>query len=804
MAHMFEECKSLFSINLSNFCTKNVQNMDYMFANDEKLVYINLENMIDNSINSMINILNGTLDNMVFCVDNKTKFYEEIKKKKCQNVYCENDWLKRRLKIDADTFNCMKDCSEVQKYFLDYYCYEECPPQYISYEYVCELNKSVLNELNDNNDYDFNYINISNASNNTSNFFNYENDNSCKKTKNYFLQEKCKEKLITDDDKQKFIEATKIGLITKKLYDLSLMAVKLGEIFTIRTPNETYQIYSLTNKVRDENLTYIDLSQCALLLNKKYGLKNLDDIVVFKIEYLYPGYKIPIIDYLLFGRKGTLRFRMEFCKNIKINYFIPKKINNYEEYKYDPENIYYHDKCYPHSENNKDFILFDRRNEFNKNNMSLCESICTFKGYVNNEIICECDIKTTFNSFFNANSDKYNLIYRFDTKISQFSLNIWVMKCYNLILTKENLFSNKCSFLMLFILLINIIGAFVFNAYEYNKLIRKLQITILLTCEKLNDNNKKEGSIINFFNKENTNNKLKLKNNNKNKNIIKEPMNFSKELSSSSSSKAQIGRFSSKKLVSEDSNIFQNDIFGKIKNKELLKEKNEIRDFLIKTDTELNSLKYRDALILDKRTFCQYYISLIRTHQLLIFTFHTKNDYNSKVIKICYFFFIYALVFTINLFFVDDSTLYNIRITNGFDKIIIFNIEKIIYASVISYLLKVIISYLIFSERIFLDIKNKLYFRKKRIIGNLGMKYMSYFGLGIVILLLFVYYNMCFFAVFPNIQIFVLEISGISFALFMFIPFVINIFPAIVRIYSLKPKKDRQISYTLSQFLQLI
>ena len=84
------------------------------------------------------------------------------------------------------------------------------------------------------------------------------------------------------------------------------------------------------------------------------------------------------------------------------------------------------------------------------------------------------------------------------------------------------------------------------------------------------------------------------------------------------------------------------------------------------------------------------------------------------------------------------------------------------------------------------------------------MKYMSYFGLGIVILLLFVYYNMCFFAVFPNIQIFVLEISGISFALFMFIPFVINIFPAIVRIYSLKPKKDRQISYTLSQFLQLI
>jgi len=225
---------------------------------------------------------------------------------------------------------------------------------------------------------------------------------------------------------------------------------------------------------------------------------------------------------------------------------------------------------------------------------------------------------------------------------------------------------------------------------------------------------------------------------------------------------------------------------------------------LIKTDNELNSLEYKDALILDNRKFCEYYASLIRIHNLLIFTFHTKQDYNSQVIKKCYFFYIYALVFTINLLFIDNSTLYQIRLTNGFVNIFLFNLEKIIYATVISYFLKVIFSYLIFSEDIFLYIKNKTYFRRKGIIGHLGFKYTAYFGLAIISLLFFIYYTMCFFAVFPNIQIFAFEISGISMTLLLIIPLIINIFPSIFRIYSLQEKTDKVLCYKFSKFLQLI
>ena len=46
------------------------------------------------------------------------------------------------------------------------------------------------------------------------------------------------------------------------------------------------------------------------------------------------------------------------------------------------------------------------------------------------------------------------------------------------------------------------------------------------------------------------------------------------------------------------------------------------------TDYELNILTYEEAKINDKRTFLQYYISLIKTKHLLVFSFYPNNDNN--------------------------------------------------------------------------------------------------------------------------------------------------------------------------------
>ena len=53
----------------------------------------------------------------------------------------------------------------------------------------------------------------------------------------------------------------------------------------------------------------------------------------------------------------------------------------------------------------------------------------------------------------------------------------------------------------------------------------------------------------------------------------------------------------------------------------------------------MNLLDYEEALRTDKRTYCQYYLSLLRTKHILIFTFFQINDYNSQAIKIYIFFF---------------------------------------------------------------------------------------------------------------------------------------------------------------------
>ena len=65
-------------------------------------------------------------------------------------------------------------------------------------------------------------------------------------------------------------------------------------------------------------------------------------------------------------------------------------------------------------------------------------------------------------------------------------------------------------------------------------------------------------------------------------------------------------------------------------------------------DQELNTLNYEEALLIDKRTYLQYYFSLVKRKQKLLFAFYTKDDYNSRIIKICLFFFSFALFYSVN------------------------------------------------------------------------------------------------------------------------------------------------------------
>ena len=239
-----------------------------------------------------------------------------------------------------------------------------------------------------------------------------------------------------------------------------------------------------------------------------------------------------------------------------------------------------------------------------------------------------------------------------------------------------------------------------------------------------------------------------------------------------------------RKIATLKSNkVLENVIINQQMNKEIdiFYDKKLIKDYLTKTDYELNSLDYKGALLYDKRNFCEYYISLIRRHQLLAFIVNPKNDYNSHIIKICFFFFMVALCLVLNVLFIDDKIIHHIYINRGkFDILFIFT--KVVYATIITYFFKIILTPIISTEKIFISLKRTKY---KRLVGHLGIKFIIFFFVTTLILIIFLVYLISFFGVYPKMQIIALKISGFGLGTIFILPFIISIFPSLFRMYSL-------------------
>jgi hypothetical protein len=601
----------------------------------------------------------------------------------------------------------------------------------------------------------------------------------------------CNKTLNTSAQKQEFIEQTINGIINADFYDLVLNALDNNNIFTIKDKNEVYQIYSSNNRIRQPDLVYVDLYHCINVLKSVYQLDEDENILIFKIEYNSPDLKIPIVEFVLFAKAGTIKLNHKICKEQKIYYYIPKKINDFEDYKYNPNNNYYFDKCqYASIENNiADISVWDRMNEFNKNNMSLCESHCIFKGYFNQEIICDCKVKNVINSYLN-NKDHYDLIHRFHDKGKDVS-NLWVFKCILVILTKENLLCNIGFYIILVNIIIMIIGIFIFKYNDYNILSKKIDFLMKIIYKEEKIENSKQESKLKIINmsKNFQNNKNNIKNANpRKKSITKKNKNNSASFKSVD------------KLIKFKDN--------KNKNKKIINLEEQLCQ---KFDNEMNFLRYEDAMKLDKRTYCEYYLSLIKQKHLIIFTFFQKEDFNSLIIKICFFCFIFVLTLVVNTLFINDETFHNLFILKGsFD--FIFHFPNILYSTFICYFLKKIFHWLIFTEMDVLTIKENSGVNKSiklnRIYVTIYLKYILFFSVGILFLLLFWIYITCFCAIFKHTQIFIIKITFISFAIFLLIPFITNLIPPIFRIKSLKKgtnkNKENTILYKFSKIIQVI
>ena len=123
-------------------------------------------------------------------------------------------------------------------------------------------------------------------------------------------------------------------------------------------------------------------------------------------------------------------------------------------------------------------------------------------------------------------------------------------------------------------------------------------------------------------------------------------------------------------------------------------------------DTELNELKYKEALKKDKRTYLQYYISLIKTKHLIAFSFSPLEDYNARFIKISLFIFSFSICLAVGALFFNDSTMHQIYEDSGSFNFI-YQIPQILYSSLISGFLNAIIRVLALTEKNIINIKNE-------------------------------------------------------------------------------------------------
>ena len=129
-------------------------------------------------------------------------------------------------------------------------------------------------------------------------------------------------------------------------------------------------------------------------------------------------------------------------------------------------------------------------------------------------------------------------------------------------------------------------------------------------------------------------------------------------------------------------------------------------DYRLLNDYEMNNLKYQIALIIDNRTYCQFYWSLLKLKQIIVFTFCVSNDYNIIFLKIALFFISFSLYFTINGFFFSDQSMHKVYIDYGKYNFL-FRISQMIYSTLISTVINTILKILTLSQKDILEIKKE-------------------------------------------------------------------------------------------------
>ena len=680
-------------------------------------------------------------------------------------------------KLITEKNKCTKDCKndDVYKYEYNKKCYEKCPNGtiYIKEEGICIQEK-----------YDSTVINT-------------------------IIYTEIPENEISKQDEE--IINFKNNIINNEAI---IENAKNGEDFVKEEKDILFQVTSSKSQKNNtnKNISSIDLKDCEDKLKSIYKINPNLPLIIIKIDYYSKDTKIPIVGYEIYHPENQTKLDLSYCKEILIKLNIPVNIDESNLFKHDPNSGYYTDNCYSYTtDEGTDILLSDRKKEFLKNNMSLCESNCEFAGYnsKDKQSSCDCRVKNKIDLVSEIVNDTQKLSKGFSSEeINSGTSNIITIKCTKVLFSKEGLVKNISSYIISISMIYFLLSVLLFIKCGYHLLLNDINEIIISKKTKTKSSiltaskRKKKSGIkkTKLVNKSQFPPKKK-KINKGNNNII---TNNKKDLLS----KENKTHIKNRNLITNNRKI----TLKSKTNKSDIKLNNTIKNNHknIKYNYfELNSFDYNNALINDERTCIEHYIALIRIKQPLLFAFCPIKDFNSMVIKQCIFLFSFDIYYVINFAFFNENIIHKLYQDEG-DYDIIYFIPTIIISFVVSNTITIIIKFIFLSERNIIQVRNqKTYIEainiSEKVKRNILCKYIIFYILGIIFIFFFWMILSSFGAVYQNSQIILLENALISFGISFIYPLFYNIIPSLFRFCSLRSNEKNMIyMYKFSQFLIIL
>ena len=812
-----------------NQCLENIENMDittqYKCKNNIKYtenIYIsNTIEFLFEDKSTEFNIYKCKLDECLSCTP------ESAIKELC--IQCNTNYYPK----ESDSLNIkgyIKCYQNPEGYYLDNgiykQCYDTCKTCRISGNNIhhncieCKDNFPYFVNNNDNNDN--NYINCFEYSH-VDEPVNIDINNIIKKLLEI---EKNKTGIWSNEEEIEFYN--NLTEIIEKLFTENYYKSQLDNGYDEYIKTEkilwTFTTVDYQKSNINSNMTIVDMENCEDLLKNEY---NISALYMKKLDIVQEGMKTVKVEYDIYGNlSGTklTKLNLTACENNKISIYIPYAINeNVDEY--NSSSGYYNDVCYTTtSKYGTDITLKDRQKNYIEEDKVICQEDCDFAKY-NNEYSkakCSCNVKKSSESIKDMAIDKAKIVYD-NFKDVKNLINYKFLICYKILLKKESIIKNIGSYLLAAVMLFHIIAIFIFCIKQFSLIKKKIKdiISGIKGNKKIGEDKKRKNeksrtqirnnknANINFIknsdirklNKSKTiNKKALLKINNHKKNKLRKIQNDKIKKNNSKN----INNITTN-VLSKNNNKQKKINFNTIKNKQ--NEIEKIKNIMKYTDSEINILPYNLAIQSDKRSYCNYYISLLRTKHDLIFAFSNK-DYNSIIIKFDLFFIGFTIDYIVNALFFNDDTMHQFYKNRGkYD--ILTQLPIIAYSTFISMILKTPLSLLALSNDAIINFKqNKskinLMKREHELINKLIIKFIFYFIVSFLLIGAFWYYISMFCIIYKNTQIHLLKDTVTSFGLSLIIPFGINLLPGICRIPALSNKKNkRKCLYNFSKFLQM-